>query len=290
MKLLKFLESKDKKSIKFLQQTKDGHIIETGYYDLDEEIICISCQIGCSMGCIFCATAEPIDSLHAEQAFFRNLTVQEIENQVKNIIFFLKKENRLQNKKILLSYMGMGEPFLNYENVLKSIKNLAKSFPNSRATISTLGTRPDLIKKLAKEDIGITLKLHLSLHASNDSLRKKILPSAKPIKPGLEALNFFAKTKKDSMKVNYILIKDLNDSFKNALELAELIKPYPFVVKLSSLNGNCGGLKPSKITKFELFEEALHSRGIKTCRFISKGTDIKAGCGQLRRHFIKNKI
>lgn len=285
MELLKFLESKDQKSIKFLQQTKDNHIIETGYYDLDEEIICISCQIGCSMGCIFCVTAESIDSLQADQAFFRNLTAQEIEDQVKNVFSFLKKEGRLKGKKILLSYMGMGEPLLNYENVVKSIKNLAKIFPNSRATISTLGTRPDLMKKLSEEDINLTLKLHFSLHAPNDKLRKKILPSAQPIKLGLEALKSFAEIKKAPMKVNYILIKDLNDSSENALELAKLIKPYPFIVKLSSLNGNCSGLKPSKISKFDLFEKILHSHGIETCRFISKGTDIKAGCGQLRRHF-----
>lgn len=285
MKLLKFLESKDQESIKYLQQTEDDHIIETGYYNLDEEIICISCQIGCSMGCIFCATAEAIDSLQADQAFFRNLTAEEIEGQVKNVIYSLQERGRLQGKKILLSYMGMGEPLLNYENTIESIKNLAQVFPNSRATISTLGTRPDLMKKLAEEDIGITLKLHLSLHAPNDELRKKILPSAQPIKLGLEALKSFAEAKKAPMKVNYILIKGLNDSSESAFQLAELIKPYPFIVKLSSLNGSCNGLEPSELSQFKVFEEILNAQGIETCRFISKGTDINAGCGQLRRHF-----
>lgn len=282
MKVLKSFKSKDGKTIKYLQKTNDGHLIETSYFDLDEHIICISTQIGCPMGCIFCATAKPIDS---NKSFIRNLTTEEIVQQVKNIISRLQKQNKLGTKSILFSYMGMGEPFLNYENVVNSIKILSKKFPNSRTTISTLGIKPALIKKLANEKINTTLKLHLSLHAPNDILRKKILPRAQKIQTTLEALKYFSLVKKIPTKVNYVLIKGVNDSLKNAQQLANLLKPYPFTVKLSILNlNNYTDLKPSDNTRFKIFKKTLNSKKIKTCRFFPNGTDITASCGQLRKY------
>jgi len=284
MKLLKSFKSKDGKTTKYLQQTDDGHIIETGYYDLDEHIICISSQIGCSMGCIFCATTNPDDLLNTNKAFIRNLTSEEITQQVGNIFLRLKKQGKLGSKKILFSFMGMGEPFLNYENIVDSIKKLSKKFPNSRTTISTLGTSPTLIKKLAHEKIDTVLKLHLSLHAPTDALRKKILPKAQKIQPALEAFKYFSSVRSVPLKVNYILIANLNDSPDHASKLANLLKPYSFTVKLSNLN-DFNNLKSSDKSIFDEFEKILNSKGIKTCRFISTGTDIKAGCGQLRRHY-----
>jgi 23S rRNA (adenine2503-C2)-methyltransferase len=280
MQLLKSFKSKDRKTIKFLQETDDNHIIETGYYNLDEHIICISSQVGCPMACIFCATTKPIDT----KAFIRNLTTEEIVKQVENIILNLKLNK--SKKKILFSFMGMGEPFLNYENVVNSIKKLSETFPNSRTTISTLGINPTLIKKLAHEKIDNVLKLHLSLHAPTDALRKKILPKAQKIQATLEALKKFSKIRKVPVKVNYILIAGLNDSPEHASKLANLLKPYSFTVKLSNLN-NFNNLKSSDENKFNMFEQILNSKGIKTCRFISTGTDIKAGCGQLRRRYSK---
>ncbi len=288
MKIIKSIQSKDGKTIKYLQKTRDGHIIETGYYNFDEHIICISSQIGCSLGCIFCATGAPIDSLNKNRYFIRNLTTKEIVQQVKNILLLLQKQRKLKSKKILFSFMGMGEPFLNYKNVVRSVKILNKEFPNSRTTISTLGIKPALIKKLAREKINTLLKLHLSLHAPNNVLRNKILPKAQKIKPILEALKYFSVTKNSPVKVNYILIKDINDSIKDAIQLANLLKNYPFIVKLSTLN-DFKKLKPSGVHKFEIFEKILNSQGITTCRFYSAGTDVKAGCGQLRRHYYQKK-
>jgi len=284
MKIIKSLTSKDKKTVKYLQKTKDNNIIETGYYNLNEHIICISSQIGCPLGCIFCATGNPIDTLNPKKKFIRNLTSSEIVDQTKNVLDKIPK-NKL-NKKILFSFMGMGEPFLNYDNVLESIKILSKEFPNSRTTISTIGINLFLIRKLAREKLKTTLKLHLSLHAPKNKLRKKILPNTKKIKPSLKALNYFSLKQGVPVKVNYILIKGLNDSKRHAKQLALLLKKYDFTVKISNLNP-FGGLESSDIKKFELFEKILNGRNIKTCRFISTGTDIEAGCGQLRRHFKK---
>ena len=284
MKIYKSFESGDGRVIKYLQKTSDDHIIETGYYDLDEHIICISSQIGCLMNCVFCATASPVDFQNKDKKFIRNLTSEEIVQQVKNIFLHLEDSRKLKDKKILFSCMGMGEPFLNYENVVNSIKFLSEEYSNSRTTISTLGINPALMKKLAHEKINTTLKLHLSLHAPDDELRKKILPKAEKLKPALEALKYFSSERGVPAKVNYILIKGLNDSRRHAKLLADLLRDYPFTVKLSNLN-DFNDLKTSPVEKFELFEKILNSEGIETCRFFSIGTDVGAGCGQLRRHY-----
>jgi 23S rRNA (adenine2503-C2)-methyltransferase len=287
MKIVKSLKSKDSKTTKHLQITKDGHIIETGYYNLDEHIVCISSQIGCPMNCVFCATAKPIDQQNPDKAFIRNLASEEIVQQVKNVFSRIKKNGKPESKKILLSYMGMGEPFLNYENVIKSIETLSQEFPDSRTTISTIGINPVLIRKLAHEKINTVLKLHLSLHAPNNKLRKKLLPKTKSIQSALRALKYFSEIRKTPAKINYILIKGINDSKDHAMQLANLLKPYPFTVKLSNLN-NFDSFQSADMETFNIFEETLTSREIKTCRFISTGTDIKAGCGQLKRsYFLK---
>jgi len=281
MKIIKCITSKSKGATKYLQKAKDGHVIETGYYNLDEHIICISTQIGCPMGCICCATTLPVGM--SKRSFIRNLTADEIVSEIRNALHSVRKKD-LESKKILFSYFGMGEPFLNYENVVKSIKTLTKLFPNSRTTLCTTGIRLDLVKKLASEKIDTLLKLQLSLQAPTDTLRKKILPNAGKIKPALNALEYFSLTRKTPAKVIYVLIKNLNDSKTHALQLAKLLKNYSFTVKLSNLN-KIKNLEPSGEEKFKMFEKVLNSNGIRTCRFVSDGTDINAGCGQLRRHF-----
>lgn len=285
MKILKSLFSDDKKSTKFLQVTKEDCVIETGYYNLDEHIVCISSQIGCLMGCIFCAPADPVGQSGPNKRFVRNLSSAEIVSQVCNVLSLIDQSS-LESKRILFSYMGMGEPFLNYQNVLESIKSLSKKFPNSRTTISTLGVKPDLMKKMAHLKLNNVLKLHLSLHAPNDRLRRKILPKAQKIQPALQALKYFSLRRKVPAKVNYILVKGLNDSGNHANQLVGLLQPYSFTVKLSNLN-KFNDLLPSGTDKFDLFEKILNSKGIETCRFFSTGVNIKAGCGQLRKHHYK---
>jgi len=178
MKIVKIISSKDKKSYKVLQQTHDNHVIETGYFDLGERIICISSQIGCPMECVFCATTTPVDSVNPMLHFIRDLTSQEIYQQVKNVLDNkISKTNK--SKPILLSYMGMGEPFLNYDNVVKSIEEISSEYKNvSQATIATSGIFPEKIKRLAKEKFNVKVKIQLSLHAPNERLRKKIMPKA----------------------------------------------------------------------------------------------------------------
>lgn len=235
------------------------------------------------MNCIFCAAPSSSESLGSNNKVIRNLSVKEIVEQVENILRTLKPNN-LVSKRVLFSFMGMGEPFLNYQNIVLSIRELANNFVNSRATISTLGVSPKKLREIAHEEFQIPLNIHLSLHAPNEDLRRKILPHAGKIKSSLDALEYFSVIRKVNAKINYLLIKDLNDSEAHALQLAELLKPYLFAVKLSKLN-SYRNLRPSPMSKFILFEEILNTRGIETSRFASAGTDINAGCGQLRRRF-----
>jgi len=285
MKIIKVLHSKDGSTSKYLQETKDRHIIETGYYNLDENILCISSQIGCSMGCIFCATTEPVKDNSRTKSFIRNLTSDEIVQECRNVLNSIDRNN-LKSKGILFSFMGMGEAFQNYNNVLENIRRLGRDYNNSRFTISTVGNEVELIKKLAHEKTNRLLKLHLSLHAPDDKLRKKILPKAKSIKPALDALKYFSSERGVTSKVIYVLIKGINDSKENAIKLANLLTNYPFVVKFSRLN-KFRNLEPSGMETLEMFEKILSASGIKSCRFISDGGDIKAGCGQLRKDFLE---
>lgn len=123
------------------------------------------------------------------------------------------------------------------------------------------------------------------MHAPNDELRKKILPRAGLIRPSLDALKYFSLERGVTSKVIYVLIKGINDSKEDAIELANLLTDYPFVVKLSRLN-RFRMLEPSGAETFEMFEKVLSNSGIKSCRFLSNGGDIKAGCGQLRKAFL----
>lgn len=279
IKIHKHLSSKDGVSHKFSQETEDHYFIETGYYNLDEHIICISSQIGCPIGCIFCATGS-LPLTNGKTRYIRNLTNQEIEEEVGNVIRQVVLPQK-DKKSILLSYMGMGEPLLNYQNVTKSIHNLARTFKKiKRATIATSGINPEAIKKLTQEKFNISVKLHLSLHAPTDTLRAKIIPHSLPIKKILSALTFFAKNTKNTVKVNYVMMQGINDSSKQAEQLANLLKPYNFIiVKLSQLNPFMK-LTPSPEAKVKLFEGILNAHGIQTTRFVSDGLDIKAGCGQ----------
>jgi len=284
MKIIKKALSNDGYTVKYLQKTKDNYVIETSYFNLDEHIICISSQIGCPMGCSFCISSTPIKNLIKKKSFIRNLTCDEIVQQVKNVI---NQIDNLNSKKILFSYMGGGEPFLNYDNVIKSIKTLSKEFINSRTTISTVGVSSKLMRRLANEDINTLLKLHLSLHSPDNFRRCKLLPKSKKIKPLLDALDYFSKRKNFISKVNYSLIKGINDSEEDAIKLVKLLKPYSFIVKLSKLN-SFNNFESSEESRFRIFERILANSGIKTCRFSSEGIDIMAGCGQLMKHFYSN--
>jgi len=268
--------------LKIPQMTFDNAVIETGVFCLDEIILCLSTQTGCNMGCVFCSNTK-----NCSTQKIRSLSYTEIVKQATNALTQVSVKEKA-TKNVLFSFMGIGEPFLNYENLTKSITLLGEQYPLSRATVSTTGVSPSLIKSFSKETFPIQTKLHLSLHAPNDSLRKQLLPCSAKIKPTLKAMELFARRSETTPKLNYLLLNNINDSNEQAEELASLLATKPFCLKLSELN-SINSLKRSSDERFKHFEEVLHSNKIETTRFLSDGRIINAGCGQLQAS-LANKV
>ena len=267
-------ESRDKKTAKIMIDLKDGLKIESVLmrHQDGRNTVCVSCQAGCSLGCRFCATSKI--------GFKRNLDEWEITEQVLFFNRYLKKE---QKRVTNVVFMGMGEPFLNYENVIDAVKILNhKDFFNIGArhiSISTAGITKG-IEKLSQEPF--QLNLAISLHAANNKLRSKIMPinGKYPIEKILEAVdNYINKTKRKVM-FEYLLIKGINDSESDALELAKLMKKPLYFLNLILYNPT-GDFQRSSPERIRKFKEILKKQGIQFVQRHRFGGDLEAACGQL---------
>lgn len=234
--------------------------------------VCVSSQVGCPLGCAFCATGK--------LGFKRNLTTDEIILQVLFFARLLKKENaRVSN----VVFMGMGEPFLNYDNVMSAVKILNdKDIFNIGArhiSISTSGVIEG-INKFMKEDMQINLAI--SLHAPNDKLRAQLMPiDRKYSLPKLmEAIEKYVKLKSRQVMFEYLLIDGVNDQDEQARELAALMKNPLYTVNLIRYNPT-GSFQPSSAATIKRFKNLLLREGIKVTQRYSFGQDISAACGQL---------
>jgi 23S rRNA (adenine2503-C2)-methyltransferase len=269
------LDSGDSK--KAVITLKDGCKIETVLMSHEDgrNTVCVSSQAGCPMGCKFCATGQ--------NGFKRNLEPLEIVQQVLLFARMLKaRGQRVSN----IVFMGMGEPFLNYDNVIQAILILndkdGLNIGARHISVSTIGITEG-IEKLA--DFPPQINLAISLHAPNDNLRQQIIPANKkyPIAAIIEAANhYIAKTNRQIM-VEYLMINDLNDSQPCADELADVLKKLKkqfFIVNLIAYNPT-GLFKPSLPGQIKKFRQVLEQRGIKTTQRWKFGRDIKGACGQL---------
>jgi 23S rRNA (adenine2503-C2)-methyltransferase len=274
---------------KFLFGLKDGHTVETvlikmkeGQTDEDGNIIsedkytvCVSCQVGCKVGCSFCLTAKG--------GFVRNLTPAEIVAQV----WMMKKVKNFNPTKALnVVYMGMGEPLDNYDNMVKAIKIISNEhclhISPRRQTLSTSGIAPK-IEKLAKENLGINLAI--SLHAVDDKLREELIPMNKAynIKSVIEAVKKFPVDRRKKVLFEYLVIADVNDDEKSANKLVKLLNGIKAKVNLIYFNPYPGtNYKRPTPEKMERFKELLNKKGVICTIRESKGIDISAACGQLR--------
>jgi len=270
----KMFFSKDKKTIKALIELKDGLKIESVLMKhIDKRnTVCVSSQIGCALGCVFCLTGK--------MGFKRDLTSDEIVSQVILFARYLKsKKKKITN----VVFMGMGEPFLNYDSVIESIRILndkqgfnlgARSF-----SISTAGII-DGIDSLADEKLQINLAI--SLHAPDNKLRSKIMPANKnyPLSKVLKSVdNYILKTKRKVM-FEYLMIDSVNDKDEHAEKLARLMKKPLYFVNLISYNPT-GDFKPSSKQRIKKFRDILEKHGVNVGQRYSFGRDIKAACGQL---------
>lgn len=241
----------------------------------DRMTACVSSQAGCSLACKFCATG----TLELK----RNLDAGEIFDQVTVIADEAKKyfDHRLTN----IVYMGMGEPLLNYNNVVESIRHITSpeglGMSPSRITISTAGIAK-MIRKLA--DDKIKCRLALSLHAPTDEQRSQIMPinEHNKIDVLMDALEYFHKMSKSRITFEYILFKDFNDTVADAKKLVKLCRRFPVHVNLIEYNPVAGldFAKPNKNT-MEHFQMILQEKGVDAQLRVSRGKDIDAACGQL---------
>ena len=267
---------------KYLWYLEDGEYIESvylPYFNDQRYTVCISTQIGCEMGCKFCATG--IDGLK------RNLTVGEIVNQVLRIQKDISENNFGKPPITNIVFMGMGEPMANLSRVLKATKifNHKKglNIGMRKMTISTSGLVPG-IKKLAEENDQIGMAI--SLHAPNNSLRNRLMPVNRkyPIEKLMNAVNYYIDKTNRRVTFEYVLMKGLNDSQVNAHQLGELLKDVLCYVNLIPANPVSElGIKRPDYSTVNQFEEILKESGIQTTIRKERGVDIEAACGQLRR-------
>lgn len=270
----KIFESKDNKTTKALITLEDGLQIESvllAHRD-GRHTVCVSTQVGCSGACTFCATGQ--------MGLKRNLTTSEIVEQVLLFSRVLHKNNdRVSN----VVFMGMGEPFLNYDNVIKAIKYFndkeAFNIGARHISISTCGILPG-IDKLADEKMQVNLAI--SLHAPNDELRSELMPINKkyPLDKLFKAIDkYIAKTGRKVM-FEYLMIKGVNDRVEHARELAKIMNKPLYMVNLIIYNST-GIYRSSDSTTIQNFKNILDKAGVGVVQRYSFGRDIKAACGQL---------
>ena len=263
-------------TIKYSLKLHDNKLVEGVLIPSKKRLTaCISSQVGCSLSCTFCATG----TLKLE----RNLNYAEIYDQ----IFILNEEALLNFGKPLsnIVYMGMGEPLLNYENLLKSIELVSSktglSMSPKRITVSTAGIAK-MIKKLADDDVRFNLAI--SLHTSDDKKREEIMPINKSInlEELKESIKYFFEKTGTRITYEYILFKDINDSLDDAHELVKFCKSTPCKVNLIEYNSvdNIPFQKASN-NKTEKFINFLNEKNVIVNLRRSKGKDINAACGQL---------
>jgi 23S rRNA (adenine2503-C2)-methyltransferase len=267
----------DDGTIKNRLQLHDGHFIESVLIPTDTRVtLCVSSQVGCSLSCKFCATG------YMQRK--RNLDFDEIVDEVT-----LANEQAMEHygKPVTnIVFMGMGEPLLNYRNVLKSIERITSpdclGMSPRRITVSTAGVSK-MITQLG--DDAVRFKLALSLHAANDTKRDEIMPinETNDLKTLITALNHFYKATGNEITFEYILFKNFNDSLKDAEELVKIYRQVPAdLINIIEYNPiDAAKFEKPDEEKVEEFMSYLASKKVNAHLRRSRGKDIDAACGQL---------
>lgn len=264
---------------KFLFKYDDGNIIESVVMKYKHgNSICVSTQVGCRMGCKFCAST--VDGV------VRNLTSGEITAQI------LRAQEEIGDRISNVVLMGSGEPLDNYDNVIKFIKLInsddAINIGQRHITLSTCGIVPR-IKELADEQLQITLAI--SLHAPNDVIRKSMMPVANKYKLQelLDVCRYYSKLTNRRITFEYALVNGVNDSVRDAEELFHQLKGILCHINLIPVNEiKENSYKRTSSKDIEEFKNILNKYGIETTIRREMGSDINGACGQLRRDYIKN--
>ncbi len=277
--------------IKWLIKFPDGNLVEAVYIpEKTRGTLCISSQVGCTLACKFCHTGT--------QTLVRNLEAGEIIAQIMIAKDALNDFNNKVNERALLTnvvFMGMGEPFFNYDNVKKAVQimtdNEGLDFGNKRITVSTSGLVPEMIKSATE----LKTTLALSLHATNDKLRNEIMAINKkyPLDEVMKACKIHNQENKGSkVTFEYVMLDGVNDKDEHAYEMIELIKKYNLNVKINLIPFNpwesCDFVN-SKNEQIHRFQNILKKSGLVAPIRKTRGQDAMAACGQLKSTSIRTK-
>lgn len=264
---------------KWLLQLADGNHIEAVFIPEDDRgTLCVSSQVGCALDCSFCSTGR--------QGFNRNLTTAEIISQVWLASHLLEEEKKPGRKITNVVMMGMGEPLLNFDNVVTAVRIMMDDFAyglsKRRVTVSTAGVIP------AMDRLGDTLDMRLavSLHATNDELRDELVPVNRkyPLKELMAACRRFIDKQNSRSRITfeYVMLDGINDQPEHARELIKLLKGIPTLMNLIPFNPFEGsGYRTSSKKAVLRFSEILNKAGMTTVVRKTRGDDIDAACGQL---------
>lgn len=273
-------------TIKFLFRLQDGNLIETVLMRQKFGLsVCVTTQVGCNMGCSFCASGLLTK--------IRDLSGGEIIEQIMKVQKHLDQENR-DEKVSHVVVMGIGEPFDNFDNLVDSIRIMKDqkglAIGPRHITVSTSGLA-DQIVKFADTDLRVNLAI--SLHAPNDELRTRIMRinRAFPIEKIMQAVTYYAEKTNRRVTLEYILLKDINDSGEHALQLAGLIGDKRHLVSVNLIPYNPvdehGQYQRSGLEAVRAFYDTMKKQGINCSTRLEQGTDINAACGQLRSKQMK---
>ncbi len=278
---VRMVVSDDGTTTKLLLRMTDGQLIETVLMQYPEagerhprSTVCVSTQAGCAMGCVFCATGQ--------MGFERNLKTEEIVTQVIAVARLLKaRDEHVTN----IVFMGMGEPLANYAETIRAVRILthprAFGLAQRSITISTVGLIHGM-DRLAAEDLQVGLAI--SLHAPNDDLRQRLVPTAGPhsVSDLMSAARRYFKKTGRRVTIEYALIAGQNDSPEVAVELARLMHGTGMHLNVIPVNPTAGGHRKPPRERVLAFESVLREAGVNVTVRVEKGSDISAACGQLR--------
>ena len=265
-------------TVKSRLKLHDDHLIESvliPVQKVDRYTVCVSSQVGCSLTCSFCATGK--------MKRMRNLDAAEIFDQV--VLVNDQAKEHFNHPLTNIVYMGMGEPLLNYKNVLKSIEHISSpeglGMSPRRITVSTVGIAK-MIKKLADDEVKFNLAL--SLHAADDVKRSSIMPinDQNNLDTLMEALIYFHNKTKNRISYEYIAFDNFNDSLEDAQNLLKYCQFFPVRVNIIEYNNVTGvEFEKSKGERLDKFANYLMDKGVTVTVRRSRGKDIDAACGQL---------
>ena len=283
MKFIKIVKSKLDSTIKYIFKTEDNLIVEFSYINKDDgkDIICVSCQTMCNIGCKFCHTTDYIGKIK-----LRSLYHSEMVDGVEYIYKDLKLAEH--HRVLLISYMGCGEPILNVENVIESmlkIKNMdCNESSLTRFAIATSIPENHWLDFFKMTNLineyKLPVKIHLSLHYTMDIIRKEWMPRALDIMPSLSAVDFYKKVTGNAVEIHYALIEGVNDTEQDAILLTNFLKGRDINIKFLFYNEKSTlDAKASNKEKLKIFKKYFNSAGIYHEYYVPPGKDVGSSCG-----------